>query len=117
MRWTSSARLPSVIGFFAALSLALVVIAQPPVPPIGEPDSGGPARERRLVQRLEQARQLLAPRDPKEKPEESQALRLLQTLIEDGSDADDAPETDDVLLDPAPDGDRRVATRSLKTEA
>ena len=71
MRWTSSARMPSLIGFVAVLSLVLSVIAQTPVPPIGTPDSGGPARERRLVQRLEQARQLLTPRDPNDKPEES----------------------------------------------
>lgn len=117
MRWTSSVRLPSLIGFVAVLSLVFSVIAQTPVPPIGTPDSGGPARERRLVQRLEQARQLLAPREPHDKPEESQALRLLQSLLEDGNDADDAPETDDVFLDPVPEGDRRVATRSLKWEA
>ncbi|TXT28643.1 MAG: hypothetical protein FD138_2547, partial [Planctomycetota bacterium] len=116
MRRTSSARLPSLIGFVAVLSLALASIAQTP-PPVGDPDSGGPVRERRLVQRLEQARQLLVPREPNEKPEESQALRLLQSLLEDGNDADDAPETDDVLLDPVPEGDRRVATRSLKSEA
>lgn len=60
---------------------------------------------------------MLAPREPNEKPEESQALRLLQTLLEDSSETDDGPAADDVLLDPAPEGDRRVATRSLKFEA
>lgn len=114
MRRNSSARLPSLLGFVAALSLAFTSIAQ--TPPNGDPDSGGPARERRLVQRLEQARLLLMPRDPNEKPDESQALRLLQSLLEDGGDAEDAPETDDVLLDTVPEGARRVATRSLKSE-
>lgn len=90
---------------------------QVPVPPTGGPDNAGPVRERRLVQRLEQARQLLAPREPNEKPAESQALRLLQTLLEDRTETDDGPGTYDVLLDPAPEGDRRVATHSLKTEA
>ena len=117
MRWISSARLPSLIGFVVALSLVLVAIAQTPTLPIGAPDSVGPVRERRLVQRFEQALKLLAPRDPNEKSEESQALRLLQTLLEDGNAADDAPETDDVLLDHVPEGDRRVATRSLKWHA
>ncbi|RLT06384.1 MAG: hypothetical protein DWI21_11220 [Planctomycetota bacterium] len=117
MRQSSSARLPSLIGFVAALSLAFAVLAQVPVPPVNDPDNAGPVRERRLVQRLEQARQMLAPREPNEKPEESQALRLLQTLLEDSSETDDGPAADDVLLDPAPEGDRRVATRSLKFEA
>lgn len=117
MRWSSSARMPSLIGFVAALSLALMVLAQTPVPPANDPDNAGPVRERRLVQRLEQARQMLTPREPNEKPDESQALRLLQTLLEDSSETDDSPGADDVLLDPAPEGDRRVATRSLKSEA
>lgn len=116
MRWSSSARMPSLIGFVAALSLSLALLAQVPVPPGSDPDSAGPVRERRLVQRLEQARLLLAPKDENEKPDESQALRLLQSLIEDG-DAEDAPGTDDVLLDPVPEGDRRVASHSLKSEA
>lgn len=117
MRQSSSARLPSLIGFVAALSLALEVLAQVPAPPANDPDNAGPVRERRLVQRLEQARQMLAPREPNEKPEESQALRLLQTLLEDSPEPDDGPGADDVLLDPAPEGARRVATRSLKFEA
>ena len=117
MRQSSSARMPSLIGFVAALSLALAVLAQVPVPPANDPDNAGPVRERRLVQRLEQARQMLAPREPNAKSEESQALRLLQTLLEDNSETDDGPGADDVLLDPAPEGDRRVATRSLKSEA
>lgn len=117
MRPSSSARMPSLIGFVAALSLALAVLAQTPVPPANDPDNAGPVRERRLVQRLEQARQLLAPRKPNEKPDESQALRLLQSLLEDSSETDDGPGVDDVLLDPAPEGDRRVATRSLRSEA
>ncbi len=117
MRQSSSARMPSLIGFVAALSLALAVLAQVPVPQANDPDNAGPMRERRLVQRLEQARQMLAPREPNEKPEESQALRLLQTLLEDSSETDDGPGADDVLLDPAPDGERRVAIRSLKSEA
>jgi len=117
MRPSSAARMPSLIGFVAALSLAFAVLAQVPVPPTGGPDNAGPVRERRLVQRLEQARQLLAPREPNEKPAESQALRLLQTLLEDRTETDDGPGTYDVLLDPAPEGDRRVATHSLKTEA
>ena len=58
MRQSSSARMPSLIGFVAALSLALAVLAQIPVPPANDPDSAGPLRERRLVQRLEQARQM-----------------------------------------------------------
>ena len=117
MRQSSSGRIPSLIGFVAALSLAIAVLAQVPVPSANDPDSAGPVRERRLVQRLEQARQMLAPREPNEKSEESQALRLLQTLLEDSSETDDGPSADDVLLDPAPEGDRRVATRSLKSEA
>lgn len=117
MRRTSSARMPSLIGFVAASSVAFALLAQVPAPPGGDLDSAGPARSRRLVQRLEQARQLLAPSDPNEKPDESQALRLLQTLIEDHDKDDESPGTDDVLLDPVPDGDRRVATRSLKAEA
>lgn len=117
MRQSFSARMPSLIGFVAALSLAIAVLAQVPVPSANDPDNAGPVRERRLVQRLEQARQMLAPREPNEKSEESQALRLLQTLLEDSSETDDGPAADDVLLDPAPEGDRRVATRSLKSEA
>src|SRR5690242_12190200 len=103
MRPSSSARMPSLIGFVAALSLAFAV-AQTPVPPANDPDNAGPVRERRLVQRLEQARQMLAPREPNEKPDESQALRLLQSLLEDSSEADDGPGADDVLLDPVPEG-------------
>ena len=53
MRQSSSARLPSLIGFVAALSLAFAVLAQVPVPPVNDPDNAGPVRERRLVQRLE----------------------------------------------------------------
>ena len=54
MRQSSSARMPSLIGFVAALCLALAVLAQTPVPPANDPDNPGPVRERRLVQRLEQ---------------------------------------------------------------
>lgn len=116
MRQSSSARLPSVIGLVAMLSLAAAALAQVPVPPAGDADNPGPARERRLVQRLEQARQLLTPREPNEKPDESQALRLLQSLLDDGTQTDDAPETDDVFLEP-PAGERRVVGHSLKGEA
>lgn len=117
MRRSSSARMPSLVGFVAALGLALAVLAQTPAPPSNDPDNAGPVRERRLVQRLEQARLLLAPKEDNEKPDESQALRMLQTLLEDGSEAEDSPGTDDVLLDTVAGGDRRVATRSLKLEA
>jgi outer membrane protein assembly factor BamB len=73
-------------------------------------------RERRLIQKLEQARTLLAPREPNAKPDESQALRLLQSLLDDGVESDEAPETDDVFLN-APEVERRAASRSLKSEA
>lgn len=116
MRRFSSARMPSMIGLVAALSLALEVLAQTPVPPPGDADNPGPLRERRLVQRLEQARQLLVPREPDKTPEESQALRLLQSLLDDGTPAEEAPETDDVFLE-TPDGERRIVGRSLKGEA
>jgi outer membrane protein assembly factor BamB len=69
-----------------------------------------------LIQRLEQARQLLAPRDPNEKADESQAMRLLQSLLDEGTSAEEAAETDDVFLE-TPAGERRVVEQSLKREA
>lgn len=117
MQSFKSARRLNLLVLMFAIGSSFAVIAQTPAPPGGDPDSGGPVRARRLVQRLEQARQMVAPSDPNEMPDESQALRLLQTLIEDHGDTEDSPGTDDVLLDPVPDGDRRVATRSLKSEA
>ncbi len=116
MRRSPSARVLSLVGLIAALSSLLSVLAQPPVPSARESDNPGPARERRLVQKLEQAKQLLAPREPTAKPDESQALRLLQALLHDGAEGDDGPETDDVFLD-VPDVERRIAGRSLKGEA
>ena len=137
MRRSSSARMPSLIGLHVVLAVSAVVFAQKvpqlndPLPARGlrgsgvpdrvddgsESDSPGAIRERRLVQRLEQARQLLTPREPGEKLDESQALRLLQSLLEDVAETDDAVGPDDVLLDPAHEGDRRVASRSLRSEA
>ncbi|MFM9963894.1 MAG: PQQ-binding-like beta-propeller repeat protein [Planctomycetaceae bacterium] len=118
MRWSSSARTLSLIGLIFVLSGGRALMAQTllPVPPAGDGDNSGPMRERRLVQKLEQARELLIPREPNAKPDESQALRLLQTLLDDGAETDDAPETDDVFLD-LPAGERRVTGRSLKSEA
>ncbi len=116
MQSSQSARMLNLLVLMLALTAALDVSAQAPAPPISEADNPGPARERRLVQRLEQARQLLAPREPNDKPDESQALRLLQSLLDDGSETEDAPETDDVFLEP-PAGERRVVGHSLKGEA
>ncbi|MBC7822114.1 MAG: PQQ-binding-like beta-propeller repeat protein [Planctomycetaceae bacterium] len=116
MQRSKSARALNLLALMMALTAVLVVSAQTPAPPASDADQPGPMRERRLVQRLEQARQLLAPREPNDKPEESQALRLLQTLLDDGAETDDAPETDDVFLD-TPAGERRVVGHSLRGEA
>ncbi len=115
-RQHSSARTLSLIALISVLSGTLVLLAQTPAPPNSKADQPGPARERRLVQRLEQARQLLAPREPNDKPDESSALRLLQSLLDDGPQTEDAPETDDVFLE-TPAGERRVVGHSLKGEA
>lgn len=117
MRWSPSARMASVLGLVAALGLTFVLMAQLPAPPGLEPDNAGPSRERRLVLRLEQARQMLAPREPTETPDETAALRLLQSLLEESRNSDEAPDADDVLLDAVPEGERRVSSRSLKSEA
>ena len=116
MQSLTSARMLNLLVLMMAMTAALVGSAQTPVPPAADGDNPGPARERRLVQRLEQARQLLAPREPNDKPDESQALRLLQSLLDDGTQTEDAPETDDVFLE-APAGERRVVGHSLKGEA
>ncbi len=111
-----SARRLNPLVLIMALTAVFRVLAQTPAPPASDADNPGPARERRLVQRLEQARQLLAPREPNDKPDESQALRLLQSLLDDGAPTEEAPETDDVFLEP-PGGERRVVGHSLKGEA
>ena len=116
MQSTKSARWLNLLVLMMALGVVQGVSAQTPLPLPSDGDSPGPMRERRLVQKLEQARQLLTPREPNAKPDESQALRLLQTLLDDGTETDEAPETDDVFLEP-PAGERRVAGHSLKGEA
>ncbi len=116
MQSSQSARSLSLLVLMMALTAALGVLAQTPAPPASDADNPGPVRERRLVQRLEQARQLLAPPEPNDKPDESQALRLLQSLLDDGAQTEDAPETDDVFLE-LPAGERRVVGHSLKGEA
>jgi len=115
MRRSQSSIIPSVVGWVVVCG-ALQAFAQAPVAPASDADQPGPIRERRLIQRLEQARQLLAPRDPNEKADESQAMRLLQSLLDEGTSAEEAAETDDVFLE-TPAGERRVVEQSLKREA
>ncbi len=85
-------------GFVIAFVASCVLLAQTP----GSGDSSSPdsMRERRLVQRLQQARQLLAPDDSAKKPDYAQGVRLLQSLLDDGRGGDEDAGAEDLFLEP-----------------
>lgn len=102
-----------VVGLLAATWRLAAQTAAPP-PPDGVAD--GPVRERRLVQRLENARQLLKPVDPKVAPDFAQGLRVLQAIL-DGGREDDEAGAEDVFLDGTDPTQPDQPVRSLRSEA
>lgn len=100
MQSSRSAGMWKAIGLFAALSGGLFAFAQVRDPQLADesPDDG-PLRERRLVQRLEQARKLIASSDSASKPDFAQGVRLLQSILDDRRNDDDEFGAEDVFLD------------------
>ncbi|HLQ45265.1 MAG TPA: hypothetical protein VK137_11090, partial [Planctomycetaceae bacterium] len=78
----------------------VLVSAQIPEPRPADAPNAVPVRERRLVQRLEQARQLLAPSDANVKPDFAQGVRLLQSILDDGRGDEENFGAEDVFLEP-----------------
>lgn len=127
MRKTESAQPKKILRaenrrFFRALSdltffvliLSSIAPAQVPVPQPDADQEGVPVRERRQVQRFEQAKQLLIPGDSNIKPDSQQAIRLLQAILDDGLDGEAGLGSEDVFWEESI--DRSSPDASLKSE-
>ncbi len=115
-------RMAELTSLACVLLLVVAASAQAQVRRPDAESSGGPARERRRVQRLEQAKELLSPPDPASKPDFAQGLRLLQSILEDGRQETDELGAEDVFLGESDDGDAETTrvqkpARSLKSAA
>ena len=111
MRPLNSARMLTLLALSLLVGSVIVVCAQVPDPQLADASPDGPMRERRLVQRLEQARRLIAPSDPDSKPDFAQGVRLLQSILDDRRNDDDEFGAEDVFLD-----DDRAGKRSKETD-
>ncbi len=110
------ARTLNLLVLLVAIGGAVAVFAQVPAPRLADAPDAAPARERRLVQRLEQARQMLAPSDTDAKPDFAQGVRLLQSILDDGRGGENDLGAEDVFLDEPPPNER-ATVRSLKSDA
>lgn len=111
MQSSRSAWMLKAIGLIALLSGGLCAFAQVRTPQLADELPEGPMRERRLVQRLEQARKLITPTEPDAKPDFGQGVRLLQSILDDRRNEDDEFGTEDVFLD-----DDRAEKRAKEIE-
>ncbi len=107
-------------GFVIAFAASWILRAQ--TPGSGDSSSADSMRERRLVQRLQQARQLLAPGDSATKPDYAQGVRLLQSLLDDGRAGAEDAGAEDLFLEPGEAGAAdflkgKSPARSVKSEA
>ncbi len=112
MRPLNSARTRTLLAVSLTLSGVIAVFAQVRDPQLADDPNAEPVRERRLVQRLEQARKLIAPDEADAKPDFAQGVRLLQSILDDRRSDDEEFGADDVFL-----GNEQVPRKSLKTEA
>ena len=111
MQSSRSAWMLNAIGLIALLSGGLFAFAQVRDPQLADESPEGPMREWRLVQRLEQARKLIAPTEPDVKPDFAQGVRLLQSILDDRRNDDDEFGAEDVFLD-----DDRAEKRAKEIE-
>ena len=111
MRPLNSARMLTLLVFNLAMSVVIAAFAQVRDPQLADELPEGPMRERRLVQRLEQARKLIAPTDADTKPDFAQGVRLLQSILDDRRNDDDEFGAEDVFLD-----DDRAERRAKEIE-